>query len=109
MITDVPRDWTTMSWSVTPETMSRDAVGTTRLMTASRSIMLTVCATVTLNACSMRLMPPKKKHKPVMKSRFEMMLPRSDVLGMVICLCFKSRIDEINCVALLLLSLASLW
>ena len=59
-----------------------------------------VCATVVLKYCSMRFRPPKKKHMPRTKSKFERIDPISEVCTIRI-LSWKSAMTEtINSTAL---------
>lgn len=54
------------------------AAGMIKLAIARDSKLEDVCATVILNCCSTRLIPPPKKHIPITNSRLDNMLPIKD-------------------------------
>lgn len=81
-----------------------NAVGMIRLATASAKRLAAVCATTGLKCCSRRLTPPKKKHMPMTSSRFDSILPISDVWTISTSLSTKAIMATINSTALLLLS-----
>lgn len=73
-----------------------------KLPTARASKLEAVCATVILKCCSTRLMPPKKKHIPMTRSRFDNMLPIRDSCTISTSFFTKAMMDTINSTALLL-------
>ncbi len=76
-------------------------VGIIRLAVDRNRRLDEVSATVLLKFCSTRLMPPKKKHMPRTRSKFESMLPIKEVLTMVIWPLIRARMETINSTAFL--------
>ena len=76
-------------------------VGIIRLLTYRARRLAAVSATATLKCCSTRLMPPKKKHMPRTRSKFESMLPIKEVLTMVIWPLVRAKMETINSTAFL--------
>lgn len=60
-----------------------NAVGMIKLATARERRLAAVWATTTLKCCSMRSIPPKKKHMPMTRSKLESMEPMREVCTMM--------------------------
>ena len=71
------------------------------LAIANANRLAAVAATVSLKNCSSLRSPPKKKHMPMTRSKFDRILPISDVLTMMTSSCTRAMIDTINSTALL--------
>lgn len=72
-----------------------------KLLTAKASILAAVWATVTLKFCSMRGIPPRKKHMPITSSRLDKILPMSEVCTMRVLPWTSAMIATISSTALL--------
>lgn len=72
-----------------------------KLPTAKASKLEAVCATVMLKNCSTRLSPPKKKHIPMTRRRFDNMLPIRDSCTMSTSFLTNAMMDTISSTALL--------
>lgn len=84
-----------------PSDHDLNAVGMIKLLTARASRLAAVCATTTLKCCSMRLIPPKKKHIPMTRSRFDRILPIREVWTMITSLLIRAMMATISSTALL--------
>lgn len=72
-----------------------------KLLTAKANILAAVWATVTLKCCSIRSIPPKKKHMPITNSKFDNILPMRDVCTIRVLCLTKAMIATISSTALL--------
>lgn len=72
-----------LKWECLPDDQPAKAVGMMRLAMARDSKLAAVCATVILKNCSVRLIPPKKKHIPKTRSRLDSILPIKDVCTII--------------------------
>lgn len=72
-----------------------------KLPTARANKLEAVCATVILKCCSTRFSPPKKKHIPMTRRRFDNMLPIRDSCTMSTSFLAKAMTDTISSTALL--------
>jgi hypothetical protein len=92
--------WKTSGKDFLPVDQFLNAVGMIRLPTASASRLAAVWATTTLNFCSIRFKPPKKKHIPKTRSKFDNMLPMRDVWTMRTSSLMRARMATISSTAL---------
>lgn len=72
-----------------------------KLPTANARRLAAVCATTGLKCCSKRLRPPKKKHIPMTRSRFDSILPTSEVWTITISFLVRAMMATINSTAFL--------
>lgn len=73
-----------------------------RLAIARESKLAAVCATVILKNCSVRLIPPKKKHIPKTRSRFDSILPIKDVCTIITSSWTRAMTDTMSSTAFLM-------